>query len=354
MGRVFLFGAYKYPRELTWILGVLLVASASPRASPATCCRGTRPRTGRRRSGSTSTARRRSSARSSRSSCKAAPTSTEHAQPVLLDPHADPAGDDHRADRAAPVSRDPARRHLAAVVEGGRRLGAAPAALDRLEPDGSGLPPPRRAGSSGARMANDRSPSAGGSSSSTRRTSSERGKPFFPGAMLHDTMMSLVVVVVIIGLAVSGSGRCPGITREHRHRGSSGSSSTSRPTRARSSFVPRPDWYFYFLFYLLGSSSGRDRAPRDDRDPDDPAAAPDGAAVHRRAAPSGTRPAARSRWSPRSSSILSMGVLTYHGATAKEALGSELVRTSRLGREGGLRGTRRPSPERRSSPRSAA
>jgi menaquinol-cytochrome c reductase cytochrome b subunit len=26
MGRVFLFGAYKYPRELTWILGVLLVA----------------------------------------------------------------------------------------------------------------------------------------------------------------------------------------------------------------------------------------------------------------------------------------------------------------------------------------
>jgi len=28
-----------------------------------------------------------------------------------------------------------------------------------------------------------------------------RGKPFFPYAMFHDTVMSLVVVLVIIGLA---------------------------------------------------------------------------------------------------------------------------------------------------------
>jgi len=30
----------------------------------------------------------------------------------------------------------------------------------------------------------------------------ERGKPFFPYAMFHDTVMSLVVVCVIVGLAV--------------------------------------------------------------------------------------------------------------------------------------------------------
>jgi ubiquinol-cytochrome c reductase cytochrome b subunit/menaquinol-cytochrome c reductase cytochrome b subunit len=60
MGRVFLFGAYKYPR---WSASSSS-RSACSRASPATCCRGTRPPTGQPSSASTSTAPARSSARS--------------------------------------------------------------------------------------------------------------------------------------------------------------------------------------------------------------------------------------------------------------------------------------------------
>ena len=68
----------------------------------------------------------------------------------------------------------------------------------------------------------------------------KRGKPFYPFAMFEDTVMSLVVVIVIAGLAwvwktsdilgpLIGAKADPGTV----------------------SFVPRPDWYFYFLFYLL-------------------------------------------------------------------------------------------------------
>ena len=79
-----------------------------------------------------------------------------------------------------------------------------------------------------------------------KRDVEKRGKPFFPHAMFHDTVMSLVVVSVIIGLAVVWHGRPTA-----RTRGSSARSTRTRPTRGRSSFIPRPDWYFYFLFYLL-------------------------------------------------------------------------------------------------------
>ena len=74
----------------------------------------------------------------------------------------------------------------------------------------------------------------------------KRGKSFFPHAMFHDTVMSLVVVSVIIGLTVS-------LARDGRRHGS-GHSRARVHGEGRSgvdSFIPRPDWYFYFLFYLL-------------------------------------------------------------------------------------------------------
>src|SRR3569623_751118 len=59
----------------------------------------------------------------------------------------------------------------------------------------------------------------------------KRGKPFHPFAMFHDTVMSLVIVWMYSSILgpLLGEKADPGTT----------------------SFVPRPDWYFYFLFYLL-------------------------------------------------------------------------------------------------------
>ena len=88
----------------------------------------------------------------------------------------------------------------------------------------------------------------------------ERGKPFYPYAMLHDTIMSVVVVSVIVVLAVIWKYTTPG-----DHTGFNSHGTTDNPDQAgwlgklydepadpgTISFVPRPDWYFYFLFYLL-------------------------------------------------------------------------------------------------------
>src|SRR5215210_2029415 len=69
-----------------------------------------------------------------------------------------------------------------------------------------------------------------------------RGKPFYPYAMFHDTVMSLVVVVVIVVLAVIW-----------RYSDSEilGPLLGPEADPGTTSFIPRPDWYFYFLFYLL-------------------------------------------------------------------------------------------------------
>src|SRR6266516_7068178 len=71
----------------------------------------------------------------------------------------------------------------------------------------------------------------------------QRGKPFYPYAMFHDTVMSLVVVCVIFMLAV--------IWRYGWFGDALGVLNGPKADPGTTSFVPRPDWYFYFLFYLL-------------------------------------------------------------------------------------------------------
>ncbi len=148
----------------------------------------------------------------------------------------------------------------------------------------------------------------------------KEGKPFFPYAILHDTIMSLVVVVVIIGLAVIWKW-----TSDDGDIGPLGPLYTDKADPGTTNFVPRPDWFFYFLFYLLRIFKWPETVvlgtigiptillmlliglPFFDRRPE--------RAVLR-------RPVA---FVAAILVILSMGVLTWKGATAKESLASENV-----------------------------
>ena len=79
----------------------------------------------------------------------------------------------------------------------------------------------------------------------------KRGKPFYPYAMFHDTIMSLVVVCTIVGLAVIWKWSAFGPHHDPTHKGLLGPEVDPPADPGTTSFVPRPDWYFYFLFYLL-------------------------------------------------------------------------------------------------------
>jgi mono/diheme cytochrome c family protein len=78
-----------------------------------------------------------------------------------------------------------------------------------------------------------------------------RGKPFYPYAMFHDTVMSLVVVSVIAGLATIWKFTSWSPHHDGLHQGLLGPEYTQPADPGTTNFVPRPDWYFYFLFYLL-------------------------------------------------------------------------------------------------------
>jgi menaquinol-cytochrome c reductase cytochrome b/c subunit len=151
-----------------------------------------------------------------------------------------------------------------------------------------------------------------------------RGKPFYPYAMFHDTVMSLVVVCVIVGLAVVWK-----FTAHHHgtdYSGWLGAVYTDKADPGTTSFVPRPDWYFFFLFYLLRIFKWPESVflgtvgvptialmlliglPFLDR---------------RRERRLSARPVAMVA---AVLTIISMGALTWKGATAKEALASEVIR----------------------------
>jgi hypothetical protein len=148
----------------------------------------------------------------------------------------------------------------------------------------------------------------------------QEGKAFFPYAVLHDALMSLVVVAVIIALACVWY-----FTADDTEPGLLGPWYEEEADPATTSFIPRPDWFFYFLFYLLRIFKWPETVvlgtvgvptialilliglPFYDR------------SIERRPL---RRPVAMVA---ALLTVIAMGVLTWKGATAEEALGSELI-----------------------------
>ncbi len=151
-----------------------------------------------------------------------------------------------------------------------------------------------------------------------------RGKPFYPYAMFHDTIMSLVVVCSIIGLAVIWKWSSWGPHHDPTHKGLLGPVVDPPAQPGTTSFVPRPDWYFYFLFYLLRIFKWPESVFLGT------VGVPTIALVlliglpfldRRRVRKPSQRPVAMVA---AVLTIVSMGVLTWKGATANEALASEV------------------------------
>ena len=151
------------------------------------------------------------------------------------------------------------------------------------------------------------------------------GKPFYPYAMFHDTVMSLVVVSVSVGLATIWKWTSWGPHHDGLHQGLLGPEYTEPADPGTTSFVPRPDWYYYFLFYLLRIFKWPDTVFLGT------VGVPTIALILLIALPFYDLRRER-RLSRRPVAVvgavlvvLSMAVLTWKGATAKEALASEVI-----------------------------
>jgi mono/diheme cytochrome c family protein len=153
----------------------------------------------------------------------------------------------------------------------------------------------------------------------------ERGKPFYPYAMFHDTVMSLVVVAVIVALAALWKWTAWAPHHDGLHQGLLGPEYTAPADPGTVSFVPRPDWYFYFLFYLLRIFKWPESVFLGT------VGVPTIALMLLLAMPfidlrRERRPLRRPVAVVAAVlTILSMAVLTWKGATAKEALASEVI-----------------------------
>jgi menaquinol-cytochrome c reductase cytochrome b/c subunit len=153
----------------------------------------------------------------------------------------------------------------------------------------------------------------------------KRGKPFYPYAMFHDTVMSLVVVSVIVALAAVWKWTSYGPHHDGTHQGLLGPEYTAPADPGTTSFVPRPDWYFYFLFYLLRIFKWPDSVFLGT------VGIPNILLVLLLALPFiDVRLERRISRRPVALvavilTIISMAVLTWKGATAKEALASEVI-----------------------------
>src|SRR5918911_419601 len=65
-------------------------------------------------------------------------------------------------------------------------------------------------------------------------TMKSKGKPFFPYAVLKDSLMACIVLLVIIVMAILF-----------------GSELGPKADPTSTTYTPRPEWYFFFLFELL-------------------------------------------------------------------------------------------------------
>lgn len=148
----------------------------------------------------------------------------------------------------------------------------------------------------------------------------KEGKQFFPYAIFHDTIMSLVVVAVIIGLAFVWK-----YTADGTEAGVLGPLYTDAADPGTTNFTPRPDWFFYFLFYLLRIFKWPETVVLGT------VGVPTILLILLIGLPFYDKRSER-RLTRRPVAmvaailvVLSMGVLTWKGATAKESLGSETV-----------------------------